>query len=46
MGADLYFTAAANEQWSVSSIVAVPRRTGHKGSLLQTMAALHWTSES
>lgn len=26
------------------SIVAVPRLTGHKGSLLQTMSAVHWTS--
>lgn len=53
MGADLYFTALVGEQLTVvseresvgrESIVAVPRLTGHKGSLLQTMSAIHWTS--
>lgn len=52
MGADLYFTALVSEQLTVvsggggvESIVAVPRLTGHKGSLLQTMSAIHRTSE-
>ena len=57
MGADLYFTALVSEQLTVvserqrerererESIVAVPRLTGHKGSLLQTMSAIYWTSE-
>lgn len=49
MGADLYFMALVSEQLTVvserGSIVAVPRLTGHKGSVLQDMSAIYWTSE-